>query len=67
MIIFTKFHEDRRKIVGLLLIANFHAWELFSTHPLLVKNSTPFAPSLLLSTSSTEVKISGLNKNSFEI
>ena len=33
IIIFTKFHEDRRKIVDFLQIANFCAWALFSCSP----------------------------------
>ena len=33
MIIFTKFHKDRRKIVDFLLIAKFWAWELFFYSP----------------------------------
>ena len=35
MIIFTKFHKDRRKIVDFLLIANFGLGNFFSVHPLI--------------------------------
>ena len=34
MIIFTKFHKDRRTIVDFLLITRFWARELFFIHPL---------------------------------
>ena len=37
IIIFTKFHKDRRKIVDFLVIAMIWAWELFFNHPLYLK------------------------------
>ena len=33
MIVFTKFHESRKKMVEILTIANFRAWEFFSYSP----------------------------------
>ena len=39
MIILTKFHKDRTKIVDFLLIAKFWACKLFFVHPLVIKSS----------------------------
>ena len=39
MYVFTKFHEDKGKIVDFVLIANFRAWELFSYSPSTYKES----------------------------
>ena len=53
MIFFTKFHDDRRKIVDFLLIAIFLHGNFFSTHPLsagLEENCRFFANIMILAT-----------------